>query len=355
MTLVSERKIWADNIRLLSTVGVVILHVASTGLYGFGKLSTTDWMIAYISDSIMRCCVPLFFMLSGALILSKSDSTLKFYKNRFSRVLIPFIFWSFIFNTAFTAFQYAKGNPFSISVFFTDIVFYQGIFSQQAYHLWYVYSIFGMYLLAPAIKLLFRTDKITVSFFVIWTISIILCLPTFQFNSSVSIFIKFICYTGYFGMGYLNSRKEFTLQKKHRITLLFIAITLILFTVLGTLTLSIQANNFNDLLYDYYSPNIIVYSVIIFIILKSTKIDLISRNKIINKINSQSYGIYLSHVLFLSIFERLGFDWNFIHPLIGIPLVSVITLTISTLLIDILSKTPVISKIATGIERQRLN
>lgn len=348
MNTTPEREIWADNIRLIATIGVILLHVSSTGLYEFRKTSAFDWMTANLVDSITRCCVPLFFMLSGALLLSKTENAFNFYRKRFSRVIIPFLFWSLIFNVAFTMLQYLKGHPISISVFFTDLLFYQGIFSQQAYHLWYIYVILGLYILTPLIKSFLKTKLNRYIFIGAWIISIILCLPEFQFNNATTYLLKFVCYTGYFGLGHIISQKKIILQKKHKITLLLIAISLISFTALGTLTLSNQSNTFNDILYDYYSPNIILFSVIMFLLIKTCKKDFVKSNKILNKINHQSYGIYLSHVLFLSVFERVGFDWNFLHPLIAIPLVSTTTLSMSLILISTLSLHPTIRKLSTG-------
>lgn len=346
MNTIPERKIWADNIRLIATLGVIILHVSSTGLYGFGKISTFDWMTANFADSITRYCVPLFFMLSGALILSKTESPLEFYKKRFTRVLLPFLFWSLIYGVACTALQYIKGNPTSIASFFTNILFYQGTFSQLAYHLWYIYVLIGIYILAPFIKPLLKTKSNLIAIILAWTISIILCLPFFSFNNTIILLFKFLCYTGYFIIGYILTKSELEFKIAQKTALWISATVLVLYTAISTFYLTSEDGKLNDTLYDYFSPNVVLFSVIIFLLIKSLKINLTEKNKVLSSINKYSYGIYLSHALFLSVSERAGLDWNFIHPFIGIPFVTIICLMLSLGLIFILKKIPVLRNLA---------
>lgn len=346
MNAIPERKIWADNIRLIATIGVVVLHVSSTGLYGFGKTSTFDWMTANLVDSITRYCVPLFFMLSGALILSKTESPLEFYKKRFMRVLLPFLFWSLIYGAVCAAIQYIKGNSISTVSFFTDILFYKGVFSQQAYHLWYIYVLIGIYILSPLIKPLLKSKVNIYVLILVWTASIILCLPFFSFNNAITLFFKFICYTGYFIIGYILTKNEFKFKNIQKIALWISATVLVLYTAISTFYLTNEDGKLNDTLYDYFSPNIVLFSVIVFLLIKSLNVNLSEKHKIFRLINKYSYGIYLSHVLFLSVLERVGLGWNFIHPSIGIPFATVTCLTLSLGLIFLLNKIPVIRNLA---------
>jgi surface polysaccharide O-acyltransferase-like enzyme len=76
---------------------VLLIHV-------FGKtlmnetivIGSFQWHVANIIDGISRCSVPLFFMLSGALLLNKKLETKKFLLGRLKKVAIPFLFWSLI-------------------------------------------------------------------------------------------------------------------------------------------------------------------------------------------------------------------------------------------------------------------
>lgn len=54
------------------------------------------WGAAY--GSVLRPCVPLFVMITGALLLPVKGDTGAFYKKRISRVFWPFLIWSVIYN-----------------------------------------------------------------------------------------------------------------------------------------------------------------------------------------------------------------------------------------------------------------
>lgn len=50
---------------------VIILHVSASRWYSVDVYST-EWEVFNLYDSAVRSCVPIFFMLSGKLYLSKS-------------------------------------------------------------------------------------------------------------------------------------------------------------------------------------------------------------------------------------------------------------------------------------------
>ena len=51
------------------------------------------WWVGNVADSLVRFAVPVFLMLSGATMLGKEYSLTDFYKKRFLRVFLPFVFW----------------------------------------------------------------------------------------------------------------------------------------------------------------------------------------------------------------------------------------------------------------------
>ena len=54
------------------------------------------WGAAY--GAFLRPCVPLFVMITGALLLPVRGEISAFYKKRISRVFWPFLIWSVIYN-----------------------------------------------------------------------------------------------------------------------------------------------------------------------------------------------------------------------------------------------------------------
>ena len=87
-----------DAARWLAAVAVVLLHsaaliVSDPAAYGGGA-----WLAANLYDSAARWCVPVFVMVSGALLLDpgKPQDALKFYSRRMARICAPLVFLSLI-------------------------------------------------------------------------------------------------------------------------------------------------------------------------------------------------------------------------------------------------------------------
>jgi len=89
-----------DLIRVIAIVGVILLHAGNDLTSQLTSFHILRWWVVDIYQSIGRMGVPLFIMLSGVLLLapSKRDEDLGFFfKKRFSRIGLPFIFWSIIY------------------------------------------------------------------------------------------------------------------------------------------------------------------------------------------------------------------------------------------------------------------
>src|SRR5690606_15327951 len=82
-----------EVIRVTACFMVIFLHVAAIGFHDF----VPGWWASNVYDSLLRSCVPLFLMLTGALLLRKEEPLHDFFSRRFSRIVPPFLFWSFFY------------------------------------------------------------------------------------------------------------------------------------------------------------------------------------------------------------------------------------------------------------------
>jgi surface polysaccharide O-acyltransferase-like enzyme len=101
------------------------------------------WTTNDVYQSVGRICVPLFVMLSGALLLQpeKYDTLASFFKKRWARIGLPWIFWG----AAYFAWDFlVKQQPF------TSNAIVQGIITGPYYHFWYLYMC-SLYLLTPVL------------------------------------------------------------------------------------------------------------------------------------------------------------------------------------------------------------
>lgn len=63
------RNVSADMLKTIAIIGVLLIHVSSSGLTH--PIGSSDWFSALLYGCLARASVPLFLMCSGALMLDK--------------------------------------------------------------------------------------------------------------------------------------------------------------------------------------------------------------------------------------------------------------------------------------------
>ena len=124
---------WVDFVRVIGAFLVVMIHVCARLVYQWGKIPDVSWIVNIAYDAAARCSVPLFFMISGYLLLSKSESLKDFFYKRALKVLVPFLAWSLIY-ALWSCRNDANGcrlNPI-IRLLLTTGTYY---------HLWFLYAL----------------------------------------------------------------------------------------------------------------------------------------------------------------------------------------------------------------------
>ena len=59
-----------------------------------------------------------------------------------------------------------------------------------------------------------------------------------------------------------------------------------------------------------------------------------------NFLSKYSYGIYLVHILVITLIAKVGIAWNFVNPIVAIPIVAILSLFISATIIYLINKLP---------------
>jgi surface polysaccharide O-acyltransferase-like enzyme len=340
-----ETILWVDLIRVVAIFLVVMIHVSGQVTNRWGEIPVDQWLIGNIYGGIARVAVPLFFMISGFLLLPRTESLHAFYTKRMTRILIPFVVWSLIY------LGWYCGNHAGTctSSFVWDLLLVQGTY----YHLWFLYSIISIYLILPVLRLLIRpdTDKGILWYMVIlWLIfqpilGIAHKFWNFSIKLSPPLAIGFVCY---FILGYLLGEMRLS-----RTRIMFSAVVWGIstwVTIAGTYLLIRASGQFDGFFYDFVSLNVILASGTAFLLLRW-----ISERELVKSSNSHTFkralatsafGIYLVHILVIEVLR----DWIPFLPISSfmgdaiwsIPLVSMIVFSLSFLIVRILQKIPVL-------------
>jgi len=325
-----EKFIWADQLRTAAIVGVVTVHSAASIPPLFGQISGANWWTGHLIDCLARFCVPAFVMLSGALLLKTHSRPLDFYRRRFSRIVFPFLFWSLIYSLLQLAIK--SGHLWQMSRSeYLSLFGKQLIQDSISYHFWYVYMILGLYLLIPVLGKWVRrmSGPALLGLSGLCFIGVF-CADFFVEDLKVPDVLR---YVGYLPLGYYLGNRQF----KGNMQPLWLLLTLsgFLLTAVGTFWISSQHERFDASLYGYASPNILMYSVGVFMLFRNINWPIPSRVSAF--ISRYSYGIYLVHVLTLS---QIKLKWFMQYPLLSIPLSVVLCMAVSGLIIFLLNRLP---------------
>ena len=137
-----NREIWVDWLRVVACFMVMVVHSTEPFyLGGEGTIirSAEDAFWAPFVDSLVRACVPLFIIASSYLQFPVHYPTGEFLRRRAVRVLVPLLLWSVVYAIVW-------GEPVEN---FTNLL---QNFNYAAGHLWFVYMIFGLYLVMPLLS-----------------------------------------------------------------------------------------------------------------------------------------------------------------------------------------------------------
>lgn len=326
------RYYYIDVLRCIAIVAVISIHV-NIVIGDFPGEGLEEWWFGNIMNSGARWCVPIFFMISGALLLSssKEESLRSFLARRLTRVLGPFFFAAFLY-----ILWKNRGQLASISWGPSLIEIIEG---PVFYHLWFVYSIAGLYLAAPLLKRFVKQaeQKHLLYFLGLWLISSSYREIEKFFGVQVGFSIPVVTgYAGYFVLGYVLHTFEIHKRWLYGIYLLGIAGWIV--TAAGTYEWTRKNGGvFDDFFYSYFSLNVIAMSTAVYMLVKSLHVQneppsILKR--IVFAISRASYGIYLIHVLVIQMLgECFHLDMTVLHPWIGLPLMVVLVTGLSYVLV----------------------
>ncbi|WP_163880442.1 acyltransferase [Paenibacillus favisporus] len=319
------RNINFDLLRIIAIIGVIFLHVSSPLHQTFAE-PIIWWHIGNVYDSAVRWTVPVFFMISGAFLLNKNEPINRFLKKRFSTILPSFFVWSVIYYFWEIKRQEDIGNIVEPSA---KTFFYNFLNGNIYYHLWFIYTILGLYLVVPIIRLFVQnaTKQHIQYFLLLWFFGNTV-LTTLEIFLGIKVAIPLNLFTDYLGYMILGSYLNMIgMTKKSRIIIYTISLIAFLAEIYGTYFLSVVANKG---IYSYYfhhpfSITNILISISIFIFFKHLNIKCLKTHTsviTISWLSGITLQVYFSHALVLDLLNQLSINNNFITPIFAVPITS---------------------------------
>lgn len=285
-----------DAARWIAAFAVVMLHSAAQPVSDAGAFGSTDWLAANLYDSAVRWCVPVFVMVSGALLLdsSRPQDARGFYQKRAMRICAPLVFWTLFYLCWRTLLDWWDDGRI-------DVSFWPRKIAEGApyYHLWYLYMIVGLYLFAPGVRALYQRSqpaarRLWVS--AVLGIAILDALYRQAADVGPGFFLTwFLPYLGYFLAGRMIYEGELRVPQPA----LMLALS-VFATAWGVYTLS-ESGQLNLYFYDYFSITVPFMSLAAFQLILDTP-----RLPTLSALAPLTFGVYLIHPLFLDLADLAG-------------------------------------------------
>lgn len=336
-----KRILYFDFLKVIASIAVVFIHVISEFWYGL-TVTSLDFKILTIFDSLARFCVPIYFMISGAIFLNeeKKLNIKDIFFKYILRIFLIFLFWNLIYECLNIVFlEHSIITKEIVVTLLKNTILGQGVF-----HLSFLVIIIGFYLCVPVLRLITKKENknlLKYLIIILFAFTSIKPILLYLFDIKISYSLVFSGYLLYFILGYyLNT---FEVNKNTTKVIYILGIISLITTSVLTIYYSNYLGKPSELFFDYLTPNVVIYSSCIFLLSKN--IFKISNDKGLNLFAKTYFGVYLIHGLILGFYLQLGlFNLNMPLGLLVILLTIIIYFT-SLLVSFIMGYIPLIKKL----------
>lgn len=325
----NQHIVWLDVVRFIAMFTVVCCHCTDPFNFYPGTAPNIGeiklWGAIY--GSVLRPCVPLFVMITGALLLPVRGDASTFYKKRIPRVFYPFLIWSVLYNLfpwitgllglnpqiILDFFPYAgeevMQQSFSVSLEYILMIPFN--FSILAVHMWYIYLLIGLYPYLPVFSAWVEkaSERAKLMFLLAWGVTLL--LPYYyQFVSnylwgtcswnSFGMLYAFAGFNGYLLLGHYLKNLEWSLKKTLAIGIPMFAVGYAV-TFLGfrhITALPEYTDEMLELFFTYCSLNVVMMTIPVFMLAKKVKVNSERMKKALANLTVCGFGIYMIHYFF---------------------------------------------------------
>ena len=325
----NQHIVWLDVVRFIAMFTVVCCHCTDPFNFYPGTAPNIGeiklWGAIY--GSVLRPCVPLFVMITGALLLPVRGDASTFYKKRIPRVFYPFLIWSVLYNLfpwitgllglnpqiILDFFPYAgeevMQQSFSVSLEYILMIPFN--FSILAVHMWYIYLLIGLYLYLPVFSAWVEkaSERAKLMFLLAWGVTLLLpyyyrfvsnyLWGTCSWNSFGMLY-AFAGFNGYLLLGHYLKNLEWSLKKTLAIGIpMFAAGYAVTFLGFRHITaLPEYTDEMLELFFTYCSLNVVMMTIPVFMLAKKVKVNSERMKKALANLTVCGFGIYMIHYFF---------------------------------------------------------
>ncbi len=344
-----ERIIFLDWLRAIACLMVFFVHAAEayySNDYTFSFTSDTARWSVLVFQSLVRSSVPLFLMASSYLLVPLKTDTFTFFKKRFKRVVIPLLVFLALYAVLPTFWGAQTWSQAWVELRHAYITF-----PVAGSHLWFLYMLIGIYLIMPVLSpwLVNISKKEEQVFLLIWLFTSTFYRLRPMLGGAIfgecwwGVNATFYYVSGFVGYvilaHYIRTWIHWDKRKIISICAPLFALTFVILLASGAYY-STRCTTPAELERDWQFLSIVpvFMSFAAFMLIKAITSSGKFYEKVILKISSASYGMYLMHMLILPHYFKL-FSPH-MPEYFGIPLITVATYLTSFLISHLIGKLP---------------
>lgn len=336
---------YIDCLRTVAIIGVVVIHALSN-ITNTAEEVTWSWQIAAMLNLALRWAVPVFVMISGALLLPMKDESVGiFLRKRMYRLLVPAIVWMGVYFVWFNRGEYS----YPLFEYLERVL----VWGNPYYHFYFIYLMLGLYLITPGLRILVAHTNIkllalgSVGMLMLasyWSIVISWFGGTFP-RDTLTVVTHFLPYVGYYLLGYVLHVNDWS---GYLVKLAWLSVGMWMGAVVLTqLMYGIWGfSSKSMMLEDYASLNVVLLSITVFVLVKYLNSrQLFAHYWWVGSIARSAFGIYLMHLLILEWGVKYFQVTLGLHVWIAISVGGVLAFGISWLVTEVIGSQQWLSKL----------
>jgi surface polysaccharide O-acyltransferase-like enzyme len=287
---------WLDRLRLWAILAVVVIHAIGTATRESGTgWHTAPWWFANFINSACLWCVPVFVMVSGALMLDPSRRAYghHFLRRRMSKILVPLAFWVGVY----LVFQ---RQFYGIDLSWSDT--WKSLASGDPFlQLYFLFIVAGLTLLTPVLRrLITHSSRRELQVFTAVALGFGLAEHAFRElgGGSLNAVTRCLPYVGYYLAGHLLATATISPRQQQLARRLAVVGWLATAFGSGFLAAYYGWTTGGYFLYDYLSPTVMLMSLALFVGARGWRPKRISVRRL-RQYGGATFGVFLIHPLLL--------------------------------------------------------
>ena len=282
--LSKKRLVYLDELRVLATVFVIVVHTVQLALTLMPEQSAMTY-VYNIFNYVFLSCNLLFIMISGALLLPvKGESWKQFYQKRFLKVIVPLVIYYILYVVAKEGIIWIYPNHWMSLI--TRIL--SGA-PDVAPHFWLIYVIIWLYVFTPFLRMVIQRLSSTMLDGLVILILLFQVLVTYLdvlYNNPITLCI-YKSYVGIFILGYYVSKENRRPVKYLIYGVGILSICLAAYKILNGI--AIDRYIFNN------APLTVFYVMALFLLFRQIYSKAVGEGLFTKIISKYSFGIMLIH------------------------------------------------------------